>query len=122
MREPRLGFGDAPIGNLFAALVADSDAPCDQNSYVDVLAFRQRWDYSRDGTLRSIDDNLVRLNTSRLDVVYIHDIDRRTHGAQRSTREFDQNLRLAAWPIPSAFWISLRTNGLIRDDVPAPAA
>jgi D-threo-aldose 1-dehydrogenase len=240
---------------------------------VDVLPFRQRWDYSRDGTLRSIDDSLTRLNTSRLDVVYIHDIDRRTHGAQqperfreavlgaataltelreqrviggfglgvndvqvcidavrcidldvlllagrytlldqsasaelfplcqwrgvgivvggpfnsgvlatgahpsdgsaayydyapappeivarvqaieshcrafgvplaaaalqfprahpavtgvvtgmRSTRELDQNVRLAAWPIPSAFWVSLRNSGLIPDDVPMPSA
>jgi D-threo-aldose 1-dehydrogenase len=122
MQAPRLGFGGAPIGNLFASvegdaaiglvrsafdrgiryfdtaphygnglserrisaglrgidrdeyvlsskvgriLVADADAPRDQNSYVDVLPFRQRWDYSRDGTLRSIDDSLTRLNTSR---------------------------------------------------------
>jgi len=330
MRAPRLGFGGAPIGNLFASveddaaiavvryafdrgiryfdtaphygnglserrisaglrgigrdeyvlsskvgriLVADVHAPRDQNSYVDVLPFRQRWDYSRDGTLRSIDDSLARLGTSRLDVVYIHDIDRRTHGAVqperfreamlgaaaaltelrqqrviggfglgvndvqvcidalrcidldvlllagrytlldqsasaelfplcqrrgvgiviggpfnsgilatgshpshgsaayydyapakpevmtrveaieshcrafgvplaaaalqfppahpavtgvvagvRSTDELDQNLRLAAWPIPSAFWVSLRNNGLIPDDVPVPAA
>ncbi|TMH01691.1 MAG: aldo/keto reductase, partial [Betaproteobacteria bacterium] len=40
----------------------------------------------------------------------------------RSTDELDQNLRLAAWPIPSAFWVSLRNNGLIPDDVPVPAA
>jgi D-threo-aldose 1-dehydrogenase len=41
------------------------------------------------GTLRSIDESLQRLGVSRLDIVYIHDIDRDTHGAayaQRSTR------------------------------------
>lgn len=33
------------------------------------------YDYSRDGVLRSIEESLVRLNTDRLDVVYIHDPD-----------------------------------------------
>lgn len=33
------------------------------------------FDYSRDGVLRSIEESLVRLNTDRLDVVYIHDPD-----------------------------------------------
>src|SRR3981081_1727530 len=117
LRELRLGFGGAPLGNLFSPvaedeavalvrhafdrgiryfdtaphygnglserrmgaglrgidrdaymlsskvgriLVADSRAPSEQNSYVDVMPFRQRWDYSRDGALRSIDDSLAR--------------------------------------------------------------
>lgn len=33
------------------------------------------YDYTRDGVLRSIEESLVRLNTDRLDVVYIHDPD-----------------------------------------------
>ena len=41
----------------------------------------QRWDYSHKGTLRSIEDSLQRLGVSRLDIVFIHDIDRDTHGA-----------------------------------------
>ncbi|MED1919179.1 aldo/keto reductase [Bacillus thuringiensis] len=31
-------------------------------------------DYSEDGTLRSIEDSLKRLQTNRLDIVYVHDI------------------------------------------------
>lgn len=61
-------------------LVPDAAAPREQNSYVDVLPYRQRWDYSREGTLRSIDESLERLGVSRLDIVYVHDIDRDTHG------------------------------------------
>lgn len=67
-------------------LVPDGTAPREQNSYVDVLPYRQRWDYSRTGTLRSIDDSLQRLGVSRLDIVYIHDIDRATHGAAYAQR------------------------------------
>lgn len=67
-------------------LVPDRAAPSEQNSYVDVLPYRQRWDYSRAGTLRSIDDSLMRLDVSRLDIVYIHDIDRAVHGAAYAQR------------------------------------
>jgi D-threo-aldose 1-dehydrogenase len=58
------------VGRL---LVADRAAPREQNGYVDVLPYRQRWDYSRSGTLRSIDESLQRLGVSRLDIVYIHE-------------------------------------------------
>ena len=67
-------------------LVPDRAAPREQNSYVEVPHYRQRWDYSRAGTLRSIDDSLQRLGLSRLDIVYIHDIDRATHGATYADR------------------------------------
>ncbi|HET7097465.1 MAG TPA: aldo/keto reductase [Casimicrobiaceae bacterium] len=142
MHEP-LGFGGAPLGNLFAAiaddaalklvrhaydrgiryfdtaphygnglsehrigaalrelprnayvlstkvgrlLVPDAGAPREQNSYVDVLPFVQRWDYSRDGTLRSIDDSLQRLGLARIDYVFIHDVARDAHGEAQPAR------------------------------------
>jgi D-threo-aldose 1-dehydrogenase len=72
-------------------LVPDRAAPREQNGYVDVLPFRQRWDYSRSGTLRSIDESLQRLGVSRLDIVYIHDIDPDTHGTSYAQR-FDEVL------------------------------
>ena len=142
MHEP-LGFGGAPIGNLFAAiadaeavslvrhayargiryfdtaphygnglsehrvgaalrglprddyllstkvgrlLAPDARAPRNQNGYVDVLPFTQRWDYSRDGTLRSIDDSLQRLGLERIDYVFIHDVARDAHGEAQPAR------------------------------------
>ncbi|WNM30799.1 aldo/keto reductase [Streptomyces sp. Li-HN-5-11] len=36
---------------------------------------RRRWDFSRDGVLRSIEDTLERTGLDRLDVVYLHDPD-----------------------------------------------
>ncbi|MEV4560693.1 aldo/keto reductase [Kitasatospora sp. NPDC049285] len=35
----------------------------------------RRWDFSRDGVLRSIEDSLARTGLDRLDVVYVHDPD-----------------------------------------------
>ncbi|MEM5503375.1 MULTISPECIES: aldo/keto reductase [Shewanella] len=37
-------------------------------------------DYSADGTLRSIEQSLTRLDTDRLDIVYVHDIAQDFHG------------------------------------------
>jgi len=142
MKQP-LGFGGAPLGNLFAAitdeaalslvrrafdrgiryfdtaphygnglsehrigaalrelprdayvlstkvgrlLVPDAGAPRDQNSYIGVLPFVQRWDYSREGTLRSVDDSLQRLGLARIDYVFIHDVARDAHGDAQPAR------------------------------------
>ncbi len=71
------------VGRL---LVADASAPRDQHGYVGVLPFRQVFDYSHDGTLRSIDDSLQRLGVARLDIVYIHDIDVATRGDAQPQR------------------------------------
>jgi D-threo-aldose 1-dehydrogenase len=140
---PRLGFGGAPLGNLFVPLaddvaielvghayahgvryfdtaphygnglsehrigaalrhvprdsyalstkvgrllIADPAAPRMQNGYAEVLPFRQRWDYSYDATLRSIEDSLQRLGISRIDFVYIHDLARHAHGSEYDSR------------------------------------
>src|SRR5438105_10900331 len=65
------------VGRL---LRADPNAPRDQHGYVDVLPFVQRYDYSYDGALRSTEDSLQRLGLARIDIAYVHDIDRATHG------------------------------------------
>lgn len=61
----------------------DASTARDQNAYVDVMPFAQIFDYSYEGTVRSIEDSLQRLGLARLDVVYIHDIDVATHGARQ---------------------------------------
>ena len=71
------------VGRL---LLPDPGAPRAQNGYVDVLPFVQRWDYSFDGTLRSIDDSLQRLGVARIDYVFIHDVAGDAHGALQPQR------------------------------------
>ena len=78
---PRDSFAlSSKVGRL---LVASPSAPREQNGYVGVPPFVQRYDYSYDGALRSIEDSLRRLGLSRLDIVYIHDIDEATHGPEQ---------------------------------------
>jgi D-threo-aldose 1-dehydrogenase len=48
-------------------------------------------DYSRDGTLRSVEQSLLRLGTDRIDILLIHDVDVWTHGKDG----FDQRYREA---------------------------
>lgn len=44
------------------------------------LPFNCRIDYSFDGTLRSIEDSLLRLGLDRLDIAFVHDVDPLNHG------------------------------------------
>jgi D-threo-aldose 1-dehydrogenase len=67
-------------------LRADPRAPRHQHGYVDVLPFVQHYDYSRDGTLRSLEDSLQRLGIARIDIAYVHDIDAITHGSNQPMR------------------------------------
>lgn len=39
------------------------------------------FDYSRDGVLRSLEASLTRLGFDRVDILYVHDLERRTHGS-----------------------------------------
>ena len=65
------------VGRL---LTAAANAPRSQNGYVDVLPFVQHYDYTGDGVRRSLDDSLQRMDVTRIDFVYVHDIDVATHG------------------------------------------
>lgn len=47
--------------------------------FVDPAPFDTVFDYSYDGAMRSIEDSLQRLGTSRIDVVHIHNIDPAVH-------------------------------------------
>ncbi len=73
-------------------LTPDAVASRAQHGYVDILPFRQAWDYSASGTRRSVEDSLQRLGLSRLDVVYVHDPDMATHG-ERAPEVLRQVLR-----------------------------
>jgi D-threo-aldose 1-dehydrogenase len=67
----------------------------DREGYLGGLPFTATLDYGYDATLRSIEQSLLRLGTDRLDIVLIHDLDRRNLGDQ-----FDAHVETAvagAW-------------------------
>jgi D-threo-aldose 1-dehydrogenase len=53
----------------------------DGSGYVGGQPHRAVIDYSYDGTMRSVEQSLLRLGTDRLDLLLIHDVDIWTHGA-----------------------------------------
>ncbi len=68
-RLSRRGKGEAPAG------VSDSlfDGPA---------PFKPRIDYSYDGVMRSFEDSLQRLGADHVDILLLHDCDRRNHGEE----------------------------------------
>jgi len=96
LSEQRMGavLGDMPrdsfvlstkVGRL---LQREPGAPSTQHGYVDVPPLVQSYDYSRDGVLRSLAGSQRRMGLARIDIVYVHDLDRATHGS-----EFDGHFR-----------------------------
>ena len=56
----------------------------DAGIYKGVPALEVVYDYSRDGVLRSLHASLDRLGLDRVDIVYVHDLERRTHGSDEA--------------------------------------
>jgi D-threo-aldose 1-dehydrogenase len=82
--------------------------PIEAGLFMDVPPFRRGLDYSYDGVMRSFDDSLQRLGTDRVDIVFIHDADRRNQGdafEQRFTEAME-----GAYPA----LLKLREEGVIK--------
>ena len=58
----------------------------DFSGYCGGLPHQMKFDYSYDGTLRSIEQSLLRLGRDRIDIALIHDVDFWTHGDAVSLR------------------------------------
>lgn len=65
------------VGRLLRPGTAADKAP---RAYKGGLAFEVAFDYSYEGTMRSIEDSLQRLGLPGIDVALIHDVDISTHG------------------------------------------
>ncbi|MCB8822206.1 aldo/keto reductase [Microvirga rosea] len=61
-------------------MVPDATVGADENGWVRPLPFRPTYDYSYDGILRSFEHSQQRLGIIRIDILYVHDIGRYTHG------------------------------------------
>jgi D-threo-aldose 1-dehydrogenase len=80
----------------------------DREGYAGGLPFAATLDYSYDGTMRSLEQSLLRLGTNRIDIALIHDVDRRNHGDA-----VDQRFREAT----SGAWKALdqlRSEGVVQ--------
>ena len=55
----------------------------DFSPWANAAPFTSHFDYSYDGTMRSFEDSLQRLGLERMDICFIHDIDRFTRGDEQ---------------------------------------
>jgi D-threo-aldose 1-dehydrogenase len=62
--------------------------PDDVAGFVGGQSHRAVFDYSYDGTMRSVEQSLLRLGTDRIDLLLIHDVDVWTHGADMIEQRF----------------------------------
>jgi len=74
------------VGRL---LLPDADVRPGENGWAEPLPFRPHFDYSYDGVMRSHEDSLQRLGMDRVDILYVHDIGRATHG-ERHAHHWEQ--------------------------------
>jgi D-threo-aldose 1-dehydrogenase len=52
----------------------------DRDFYIDALPFRPEYDYSYDGIMKSFEHSLQRLGLEKIDILYMHDLGKVTHG------------------------------------------
>ena len=78
-----------------------------RHGFCSPMPFEPVYDYSYDGIMRSYEDSLQRLGLGRIDILYIHDIGRATHG--------DDNFRLFKIAMESGYRAldELRSSGQI---------
>jgi D-threo-aldose 1-dehydrogenase len=68
------------VGRLLKPVAGPLDQAVARHGYATPMPFEPVYDYSYDAVMRSFEQSLHRLGLSRIDILYIHDIGRLTHG------------------------------------------
>ena len=77
------GLSDVIVSTKVGRLVEPDATITDdreRDGFHTAMPFRMRYDYSHDGILRSHEHSLQRLGLARIDLLFVHDIGRVTHG------------------------------------------
>ena len=71
------------VGRLLRATGRPSKSP---SIHAETLPFEVEYDYSYDGVMRSLEDSYQRLGRARIDIAFLHDVNRRWHGDEVDRR------------------------------------
>ena len=74
------------VGRLLRPVPGPVDQNQPRHGYATPMPFEPVYDYSYDAVMRSFEESLQRLGLSRIDLLYIHDIGRLTHGEANNAR------------------------------------
>lgn len=102
------------VGRLLVEDPAGVEA-LDDDGFVVRSTLRRRWDFSRDGILRSVEDSLRRLKTDRLDIAYLHDPDE--HWDAASTTGIDALIELRDQGVVSAIGAGMNQSAMLAEFV-----
>jgi D-threo-aldose 1-dehydrogenase len=92
----------------------DGDVPDDEGFNLSSSLMR-RYDFSRDGVLRSIEDSLRRLQLDRIDIVYVHDPDE--FYSQALSEAFPALEELRSQGVISSYGAGMNQAGMLADFV-----
>lgn len=87
----------------------------DDDGFVVRSTLRRRWDFSRDGILRSVEESLRRLQTDRLDIAYLHDPDE--HWDAASTTGIGALIELRDEGVVSAIGAGMNQSAMLAEFV-----
>ena len=109
--RPRAGFTlSTKIGKLLSP-TPDGSVP--ENLFIGGNPYEIMFNYSYDATMRSLEASLRRLQTDRVDILLIHDVNRRYHG-DRVHERLDEAMKGAVPALKK-----LRAEGVIKAFGPA---
>jgi D-threo-aldose 1-dehydrogenase len=74
------------VGRLLKPVPGPVDETIVRHGYATPMPFEPVYDYSYGAVMRSYEDSLQRLGLSKIDILFIHDIGRLTHGDQNAAR------------------------------------
>jgi D-threo-aldose 1-dehydrogenase len=74
------------VGRLLKPVPGPVDETQVRHGYATPMPFEPVYDYSYGAVMRSYEESLQRLGLSRIDILYIHDIGRLTHGKDNAAR------------------------------------
>lgn len=87
-----------------------AERPLERNQFAGGLEFNRVFDYSREGTLRAIDQSMARLGISSIDCLIIHDCDVWTHGTREAYQFYFKQAMDGAYTVLH----ELRDQGVIK--------
>lgn len=100
------------VGRVLVPSPETADSMDDEGFLVPATT-RRRWDFSRDGILRSVADSLERTGAERFDVVYLHDPDE--HWAEASTSGMDALVELRDQGVVQAIGVGMNQSRMPMD-------
>ncbi len=102
------------VGRLLIPTPANRDQ-LDPDGFVVPAAFARRWDFSRDGILRSVEGSLERLGLDRIDILYLHDPD--DHWEEASTTGVDALIELREQGVVRAVGAGMNQSAMLAEFV-----